>query len=207
MQAGLYEAPWLRGGDPDEYAVTLEENMTVVVQPNVISPKDGAKVEPTKNYGARAELVGAKDRRRHLGERLLQRDQRQARAAQDAGLVLRGVRRRVRRRVAHQDFGVGRWDAAHRFSCGAGLARRGRHQGAAWRSGTDDDPHHAAAQSPRSCCPSPRSRGVRAASARSAARATPTGRAGAGSRRQRYCPVVSTIRKRASPRCHATFTV
>ena len=55
----------------------------------------------------RAELVGAKDRRRHFGERLLQRDQRQLRAAQDARLVLRRVRRRVRRRVAHQEFGVG----------------------------------------------------------------------------------------------------
>ena len=55
----------------------------------------------------RPELVGAEHRRGHFGQRLLQRDQRQARAAQHAGLVLRRVGRRVRRRVAHQEFGVG----------------------------------------------------------------------------------------------------
>ena len=61
----------------------------------------------------RPELVGAKHRRGHLGERLLQRDQRQPRAAQDAGLVGRRVRRRVRRRVAHQVFAVGGGGRSH----------------------------------------------------------------------------------------------
>ncbi len=30
----IYEAPWLRGGDPDEYLVTLEENMIVALEIN-----------------------------------------------------------------------------------------------------------------------------------------------------------------------------
>ena len=53
---------------------------------------------------ARAQLVGTEHRRRDFRQRLLQRDQRIARAAQDAGLVGRGVGRRVRRGVAHQEF-------------------------------------------------------------------------------------------------------
>ena len=61
----------------------------------------------------RAELVGAKDRRGHFRERLLQRDQRQARAAQDAGLVGRRIGGRMRRGVAHQEFGVGGGGRSH----------------------------------------------------------------------------------------------
>ena len=30
----IYEAPWLRGGDPDEYVVTLEENMIIALEIN-----------------------------------------------------------------------------------------------------------------------------------------------------------------------------
>src|SRR5207247_9727319 len=30
----IYEAPWLRGGDPDEYLVTLEENMIIALDMN-----------------------------------------------------------------------------------------------------------------------------------------------------------------------------
>ena len=44
----------------------------------------------------RAELLGTEHRRRHFGQRLLQRNQRVARAAQDAGLVAGRVRRRMR---------------------------------------------------------------------------------------------------------------
>ena len=74
----------------------------------------------------RAELGGVEHRRRHFRERLLQRDQRQARAAQHAGLVLRRVGRRVRRRVAHQEFGVGS-GGSHGGSGGCGaILRRAR---------------------------------------------------------------------------------
>ena len=30
----IYEAPWLRGGDPEEYEVTLEENMIIALEIN-----------------------------------------------------------------------------------------------------------------------------------------------------------------------------
>ena len=30
----VYEAPWLRGGDPEEYLVSLEENMVIALEIN-----------------------------------------------------------------------------------------------------------------------------------------------------------------------------
>ena len=30
----IYEAPWLRGGDPEEFGVTLEENMIITLEIN-----------------------------------------------------------------------------------------------------------------------------------------------------------------------------
>ena len=35
----IYEAPWLRGGDPDEYALTLEENMIIALEVNHLPVK------------------------------------------------------------------------------------------------------------------------------------------------------------------------
>jgi len=54
----------------------------------------------------RTELGRTEHRCSDFGQRVLQRDQRVLRAAQDAGLVAGRVRRRVRRGVAHHEFGV-----------------------------------------------------------------------------------------------------
>jgi hypothetical protein len=35
----IYEAPWLRGGDPDDYLVALEENMIIALEINHLPVK------------------------------------------------------------------------------------------------------------------------------------------------------------------------
>jgi Xaa-Pro dipeptidase len=62
----IYEAPWLRGGDPDEYLVTLEENMIIALEINHNPVKlehllrlTGTGVEILSNYPLDPELVPA----------------------------------------------------------------------------------------------------------------------------------------------------
>jgi Xaa-Pro aminopeptidase len=62
----IYEAPWLRGGDPDEYAVTLEENMIIALEVNHLPVKlehllrvTDSGVEILSTYQLDAELVPA----------------------------------------------------------------------------------------------------------------------------------------------------
>jgi Xaa-Pro aminopeptidase len=62
----IYEAPWLRGGDPDEYQVTLEENMIIALEINHNPVKiehllrvTGNGVEILSNYQLDPELVPA----------------------------------------------------------------------------------------------------------------------------------------------------
>jgi Xaa-Pro aminopeptidase len=60
----IYEAPWLRGGDPEEYQVTLEENMIIALEINhnpvklehLLRVKDNG-VEILSNYQLDPELV------------------------------------------------------------------------------------------------------------------------------------------------------
>lgn len=62
----IYEAPWLRGGDPDEYAVTLEENMIIALEVNHLPVKlehllrvTDSGVEILSTYQLDPELVPA----------------------------------------------------------------------------------------------------------------------------------------------------
>jgi Xaa-Pro dipeptidase len=62
----IYEAPWLRGGDPEEYAVTLEENMIIALEINHYPVKlehllrvTESGVEILSNYQLDPELVPA----------------------------------------------------------------------------------------------------------------------------------------------------
>ncbi len=62
----IYEAPWLRGGDPDEYLVTLEENMIIALEINHNPVKlehllrvTDSGVEILSNYQLDTELVPA----------------------------------------------------------------------------------------------------------------------------------------------------
>jgi Xaa-Pro dipeptidase len=62
----IYEAPWLRGGDPEEYQVTLEENMIIALEINhnpvklehLLRVTDNG-VEILSNYQLDMELVSA----------------------------------------------------------------------------------------------------------------------------------------------------
>ena len=62
----IYEAPWLRGGDPEEYLVSLEENMIIALEINhnpvklehILRVTDRG-VEILSNYPLDAELVPA----------------------------------------------------------------------------------------------------------------------------------------------------
>ena len=62
----IYEAPWLRGGDPPEYAVALEENMIVALEINHYPVKlehllrvTAAGAEILSNYALDRELLPA----------------------------------------------------------------------------------------------------------------------------------------------------
>jgi Xaa-Pro aminopeptidase len=62
----IYEAPWLRGGDPEEYAVTLEENTIIALEINHYPVKlehllrvTESGVEILSNYQLDPELVPA----------------------------------------------------------------------------------------------------------------------------------------------------
>jgi Xaa-Pro aminopeptidase len=62
----IYEAPWLRGGDPEEYGVTLEENMIIALEINHNPVKlehllrvTESGVEILSNYPMDPELVPA----------------------------------------------------------------------------------------------------------------------------------------------------
>jgi len=62
----IYEAPWLRGGDPEEYGVTLEENMIIALEINHNPVKlehllrvTESGVEILSNYPLDPELVPA----------------------------------------------------------------------------------------------------------------------------------------------------
>jgi Xaa-Pro dipeptidase len=62
----IYEAPWLRGGDPDEYLVTLEENMIIALECNHYPVKlehllrvTDSGVEVLSQYPMDPELVPA----------------------------------------------------------------------------------------------------------------------------------------------------
>jgi Xaa-Pro aminopeptidase len=62
----VYEAPWLRGGDPEEYAVMLEENMIIALEINHYPVKlehllrvTDSGVEILSNYQLDSELVPA----------------------------------------------------------------------------------------------------------------------------------------------------
>jgi len=62
----IYEAPWLRGGDPDEYLVTLEENMIIALEINHLPVKlehllrvTDSGVEILSQYQLDPELVPA----------------------------------------------------------------------------------------------------------------------------------------------------
>lgn len=62
----IYEAPWLRGGDPEEYVVTLEENMIIALEINHYPVKlehllrvTESGVEILSNYQLDPELVPA----------------------------------------------------------------------------------------------------------------------------------------------------
>jgi Xaa-Pro aminopeptidase len=62
----IYEAPWLRGGDPEEYLVTLEENMIIALEINHYPVKlehllrvTDTGVEILSQYPMDAELVPA----------------------------------------------------------------------------------------------------------------------------------------------------
>jgi Xaa-Pro dipeptidase len=62
----IYEAPWLRGGDPEEYLVTLEENMIIALEINHYPVKlehllrvTGTGVEILSQYPMDPELVPA----------------------------------------------------------------------------------------------------------------------------------------------------
>ena len=62
----IYEAPWLRGGDPDEYMVTLEENMVIALEINHLPVKlehllrvTDSGVEILSNYQLDPDLVPA----------------------------------------------------------------------------------------------------------------------------------------------------
>ena len=62
----IYEAPWLRGGDPDEYAVALEENMIIALEINHLPVKlehllrvTDSGVEILSTYQMDPELVPA----------------------------------------------------------------------------------------------------------------------------------------------------
>lgn len=62
----IYEAPWLRGGDPEEYVVTLEENMIIALEINHYPVKlehllrvTDSGVEILSNYQLDPELVPA----------------------------------------------------------------------------------------------------------------------------------------------------
>ena len=62
----IYEAPWLRGGDPEEYLVSLEENMIIALEINHNPVKlehllrvTDKGVEILSQYQLDAELVPA----------------------------------------------------------------------------------------------------------------------------------------------------
>lgn len=62
----IYEAPWLRGGDPDAYLVSLEENMIIALEINHYPVKlehllrvTGNGVEILSHYPVDAELIAA----------------------------------------------------------------------------------------------------------------------------------------------------
>ena len=62
----IYEAPWLRGGDPDRYALTLEENMIIALEVNHLPVKlehllrvTDVGVEILSTYPLDPELVPA----------------------------------------------------------------------------------------------------------------------------------------------------
>ena len=62
----IYEAPWLRGGDPEEYGVTLEENMIIALEINHNPVKlehllrvTESGVEILSNYPMDPELIPA----------------------------------------------------------------------------------------------------------------------------------------------------
>jgi Xaa-Pro aminopeptidase len=55
----IYEAPWLRGGDPEEYKVTLEENMIIALEINHNPVKLESGVEILSNYPLDPELIPA----------------------------------------------------------------------------------------------------------------------------------------------------
>ncbi len=62
----IYETPWLRGGDPDEYTVTLEENMIIALEINHLPVKlehllrvTDSGVEILSTYQLDPELVAA----------------------------------------------------------------------------------------------------------------------------------------------------
>ena len=62
----IYETPWLRGGDPDEYTVTLEENMIIALEINHLPVKlehllrvTDSGVEILSTYQLDPELVPA----------------------------------------------------------------------------------------------------------------------------------------------------
>jgi Xaa-Pro dipeptidase len=62
----IYEAPWLRGGDPEEYGVTLEENMIIALEINHNPVKlehllrvTDSGVEILSNYPMDPELIPA----------------------------------------------------------------------------------------------------------------------------------------------------
>ncbi|HEY6367660.1 MAG TPA: hypothetical protein VI585_23030, partial [Candidatus Binatia bacterium] len=62
----IYEAPWLRGGDPKKYEVTLEENMIIALEINhnpvklehLLRVTDNG-VEILSNYQLDPELIPA----------------------------------------------------------------------------------------------------------------------------------------------------
>jgi Xaa-Pro dipeptidase len=62
----IYEAPWLRGGDPEEYLVTLEENMVIALEINHLPVKlehllrvTDSGVEILSQYEMDPELIPA----------------------------------------------------------------------------------------------------------------------------------------------------